>query len=169
MARFDLTRPCEVRGQPCRFHKFVRKDRLVLKTELFIREEDVERAARALEERGLVTRGFTAMNIQTTAALIEWPDGKVTLEPADAVRFTDAADNNVGGKADEWIPVERELPTPFVSVLVYVPTDRPLPTVREGYMAADGTWVSSIHLDKSADVVAWRHMPEPPERVEVLE
>lgn len=83
------TRPCIVKGTPCKFHMFVRNDRLVIKTELFVREEDLDRAARALEERGIVTRGFTAMTVQTTAALIEWPNGSVTLEPVNKIRFTD--------------------------------------------------------------------------------
>ena len=82
-------RPCVVYGTPCKFHMFVRNDRLVIKTELFVREEDLDRVARALEERGIVTRGFTAMTVQTTAALIEWPDGSVTLEPVNKIRFTD--------------------------------------------------------------------------------
>ena len=83
------TRPCIVKGTPCKFHMFVRNDRLVIKTELFVREEDIGRAARSIEELGFVPRGFTPMAVQTTAALIEWPNGSVTLEPVNKIRFTD--------------------------------------------------------------------------------
>ena len=38
----------------------------------------------------------------------------------------------------QWISVEERLPEPFVSVLVYRPGERPLPTVHEGFLARDG-------------------------------
>lgn len=41
-------------------------------------------------------------------------------------------DNNVPSK---WIPVTERLPKEFVSVLVCVPTEAPLPTVKEAYLA----------------------------------
>ena len=65
---------------------------------------------------------------------------------------------------EEWIPVERELPIPFVSVLVYIPDAFPYPTVREGYMASDGSWCTYCYFEGEPEVAAWRHMPEPPER-----
>lgn len=72
-------------------------------------------------------------------------------------------------KDAEWIPVERELPPPYVAVLVYMPGAAPSPSIREGYMENGGTWVGGHLRRDPGEVVAWRQMPEPPEREEVLE
>ena len=36
-----------------------------------------------------------------------------------------------------WYALNERKPDPFVSVLVYMPSEDPLPTVHEGYMAED--------------------------------
>lgn len=64
---------------------------------------------------------------------------------------------------DEWISVEERMPKPFVSVLVYMPGERPLPTVHEGFLAREGVWYAN-HFDRDPDEVThWMPMPEPPE------
>lgn len=69
---------------------------------------------------------------------------------------------------EEWIPVEQARPHPFVSVLLHIPDAFPCPTVREGYMESDGTWCTFCYFAGDPEVAAWRPMPEPPEREEVL-
>ena len=85
------------------------------------------------------------------------------------MKVNNAPTVGTGEKDAEWIPVERERPHPFVSVLLYIPDTFPCPTVREGYMASDGTWCTYCYFVGDPEVAAWRPMPEPPEREEVLE
>lgn len=163
------TRPCIVKGTPCKFHGFVQNDELFLTIDAFMKPSEREALANMCRETRSAPNCCDTKVVRKTAAVIEWPDGSVTMEPVEKIRFTDATDRNVGDKADEWIPVERELPIPFVSVLVYMPGQRPCPTVREGFMAKGGTWHAGHYNRKPDEVVAWRPMPEPPEREEVLE
>ena len=44
---------------------------------------------------------------------------------------------------DNWISVAERLPTPFVSVLVFMPKEHPLPTVHEGFISDDRIWVAN--------------------------
>lgn len=67
-----------------------------------------------------------------------------------------------------WIPVERELPPPLETVLVYAPVFQSGRRVRMAFMTEGGTWCSDGCLWTQCAVKAWRHMPEPPERVEWL-
>lgn len=76
-----------------------------------------------------------------------------------ALREQDATDTNVGHK---WISVEERLPKAFVSVLVYMPEERPLPTVHEGFLAREGVWYAN-HFDRDPmEITHWMPLPEPP-------
>lgn len=60
-----------------------------------------------------------------------------------------------------WIPVTERLPQNYISVLVYLPGERPLPTV-QAYIGGDGEWHSSVVYGvENADVTHWMPMPEP--------
>ena len=63
---------------------------------------------------------------------------------------------------EQWIPVSKKKPKPFVSVLTYMPGEEPFPTVREGYMADDGTWVAGLFMREKGEVTHWKEMPLPP-------
>lgn len=65
-----------------------------------------------------------------------------------------------------WIPVEEKLPQPFVSVLGYMPEEKPLPLVHECYYAdgRGGGWYS-MGLYGAKKVTHWMPMPEAPEEV----
>ena len=66
----------------------------------------------------------------------------------------------------EWISVEERLPPPFISVLVHMPGERPLPTVHEGYITGNGKWYAA-HFPREADEIThWMPLPEPPKEVE---
>ena len=68
-------------------------------------------------------------------------------------------------ESSDWISVEERLPKPYVSVLVYMPEERPLPTVHEGFLAREGVWYAN-HFDRDpGDVTHWMPMPEPPKEV----
>lgn len=67
-----------------------------------------------------------------------------------------------GVTVNEWISVEDDKPKPFVSVLVYMPGELPFPTVREGYLSSDGTWVSGFFKRGPGEVVKWLPLPEAP-------
>lgn len=63
----------------------------------------------------------------------------------------------------DWYNVESKLPEPFMSVLVYMPDEKPLSTVHEGYITNDGTWVCSYTLPAlNVKVSHWADMPEYP-------
>lgn len=62
-----------------------------------------------------------------------------------------------------WHPVI-EPPVPFVSVLVEMPGEDPLPTIREGYISDDGTWVAGGFRRDLGEVTRWRPMPLPPKK-----
>lgn len=59
-----------------------------------------------------------------------------------------------------WYTLEERIPTPFVSVLVYMPEEAPLPTVHEGYMADTGAWWSNGFDRKPKEISHWAEMPE---------
>jgi len=62
----------------------------------------------------------------------------------------------------QWISVEERLPEPFVSVLVYMPEERPLPTVHEGFLARESMWYAN-HFDREPmEITHWMPLPEPP-------
>lgn len=62
-----------------------------------------------------------------------------------------------------WIKTADEPPGMFVSVLMYVPGDHPLPVVHEGYLTGDNIWLSLYREAYTMDEVPyWMPMPEPP-------
>jgi hypothetical protein len=67
-----------------------------------------------------------------------------------------------GVTVQEWISVKDDKPKPFISVLVYMPDELPFPTVREGYVSSDGTWVAGGFKREPGEVVKWKPMVEPP-------
>lgn len=64
----------------------------------------------------------------------------------------------------KWISTSDRRPTPFVSVLAYVPDEAPLQTVHEGYMDPDRKWhlVHSFY-QLSVNVTHCMALPLPPE------
>lgn len=64
---------------------------------------------------------------------------------------------------NSWISVEDRLPEAFVSVLVYMPEERPLPTVHEGYVTKQGNWYAHFFEREPFEVTHWMPMPTPPE------
>ena len=69
-----------------------------------------------------------------------------------------------GVTVQEWISVEDRLPEPFVSVLACIPSEEPLPTVHESYIADHGAWVCILTAEryKTGEVTHWMPMPQPP-------
>lgn len=63
-----------------------------------------------------------------------------------------------------WISVKDRLPEPFISVLIYIPEDKPLPTVNEGFMSDDGTWM--VLYGYAVPVTHWMELPKPPKEDE---
>ena len=68
----------------------------------------------------------------------------------------------------EWISVNDHLPPPFVSVLVYIPSESPLPTVHESYIADHDTWVNIQWGAKydPGEVTHWMPLPSPPKEAD---
>lgn len=63
----------------------------------------------------------------------------------------------------DWISVNDRLPELWVSVLVYMPGERPLPTVHQGYLSPTG-WVGGWILGRETDEIThWMPMPEGPD------
>ena len=61
----------------------------------------------------------------------------------------------------KWIPVTEQLPKEFVSVLVCIPSEHPLPMVKEAYLA-NGCWSTRHWIHPKNEITHWRPMPEPP-------
>jgi hypothetical protein len=66
-----------------------------------------------------------------------------------------------GVTIQKWIPVTERLPDEYVSVLVCIPTEHPLPTVKEAYLA-NGGWSTKMWIFDKREVTHWMPMPEPP-------
>lgn len=67
-----------------------------------------------------------------------------------------------GVTIQRWIPVDERLPKPFVSVLVHMPIEEPMPTVREGFLSQAGEWYCGQYRRDTGIVTHWMPMPEPP-------
>ena len=83
-----------------------------------------------------------------------------------ALREQESAENahcNSCKKCNSWIPVTERLPEPFVSVLVYMPDERPLPTVHEGFLAREGMWYANHFNREPMEITHWMSLPETPE------
>ena len=68
------------------------------------------------------------------------------------------------GKKDaepKWIPTAKKMPDDFVSVLVHIPGDEPMPTVKEAYHAG-GIWIGRVWKYNDSDVTHWTPLPNPP-------
>lgn len=83
-----------------------------------------------------------------------------------ATRERDAAKDINVHTQPKWISVKERLPEPFVSVLVHIPEEEPLPQVHEGYITPDGTWCSVLYVETYDRVAHWMPMPEMPEEGE---
>lgn len=60
---------------------------------------------------------------------------------------------------NRWIPVGEQLPEEFVSVLVCIPSENPLPTVKEAYLA-NGAWATKMAIFFMEEVSHWKPMPK---------
>lgn len=83
------TRPCEVDGKVCRFHRFVEEDRLLLKVNAFTKPDLGDAIRRQVYETGVVDPTCSAEVMRETRALIEWPDGSLSPVAVDRVHFLD--------------------------------------------------------------------------------
>lgn len=121
-----------------------------------------------VELKGLYNE-FKQIRDSSKGAMRDVAEGQMLGILRAVMKVNNAPTVGTGEKDAEWIPVERELPVPFVSVLVYMPGERPCPTVHEGFLANDGAWYAVGFTRERGEVVAWRPMPEPPKQEEVLE
>jgi len=61
-----------------------------------------------------------------------------------------------------WVSINDLLPDAFEGVLIYMPNQRPLPQVHEGYYA-NGQWYWNSKKLDSGYVTHWAPMPDGPE------
>lgn len=87
-------RPCEIKGEPALFHKFEIKAEGLLKINAFVNEREMDRINRRFRLTGIIPEYCSVEKSVMVCAVIEWPDGSVTLEPAESVRFTDRGEDN---------------------------------------------------------------------------
>lgn len=71
-----------------------------------------------------------------------------------------------GVTVQRWIPVTERLPEPFVTVIVQMPEERPLPTVDWGFVSKKGEWYANYFDREHGEVTHWMPMPEPPKEGE---
>lgn len=60
----------------------------------------------------------------------------------------------------KWYVTEKKKPDPFVSVLVHMPNEAPLPQVHEGYMADTVIWYANGYFMESSEITHWADMPD---------
>lgn len=60
----------------------------------------------------------------------------------------------------KWYAFPKHKPKPFVSVLVYMPDEAPLPTVHEGYMSDTGIWWVYGYFRADSEISHWSDMPQ---------
>lgn len=90
-----ITRPCEVDGKTCLFHRFVEESKLVLCGNTFVRPLVREVWSRRLRDDGMYkSPDCVAEVIRTTFALIEFPDGSLAKVDPVEVTFLDRTKNN---------------------------------------------------------------------------
>lgn len=87
-------RSCEVRGKDCLFHIWAIKSDSLLKINAICRDDEMARINRDFRQTGIIPHYCSTETVGKVCAVIEWPDGSVTLEPAEAVRFTDREEGN---------------------------------------------------------------------------
>ena len=68
----------------------------------------------------------------------------------------------------EWISVKDRLPEPFVTVIVQMPLEAPLPTVGWGFIKGDGEWYCNYFSRKKDEVTHWMPLSEPPKEADTL-
>ena len=59
----------------------------------------------------------------------------------------------------DWFNVKSCLPESYVSVLCYMPGEKPFPTVREGYITDDEKWYAGWFWRENGEVTHWAEMP----------
>ena len=59
----------------------------------------------------------------------------------------------------DWFNVKSCLPESFVSVLCYMPGEKPFQTVREGYITDDEKWYAGGFRRGKGEVTHWTEMP----------
>lgn len=75
--------------------------------------------------------------------------------------------------SDGWNNPAEKIPDAFESVLVFIPTQFPFPTVREGYIVDDINGIPQFwfvpalkeKFDIDGFIVAWTSLPDPPKEV----
>ena len=97
---------------------------------------------RSLDEYGFVYDSTLAKAIEDVVAMLKQTDTNDVI-------------------TQKWIPVTEQLPKEFISVLICVPSDHPLPVVKEAYWAK-GCWYAKTWIYRESDVTHWMPMPEPP-------
>lgn len=114
-----------------------------------------EALTRAVDACWQVGLKVDAVNENLPELIKAW-DGEDTRK----VFATEYWDDRAVNMKSPWIPVTERLPKPFVSVLVHMPGEDPLPTVHEGFLTQDGRWYSN-HFDRDpSEVTHWMPMPE---------
>lgn len=88
-------------------------------------------------------------------------EGNGGYDFASVERIADHLIDN-GVTIQRWIPVEERLPEPFVSVLVHMPIEEPMPTVREGFLSQAGEWYCGLYRRDTGIVTHWMPLPQPP-------
>ena len=60
-----------------------------------------------------------------------------------------------------WVPTSLGMPEEYVSVLVHIPSEAPMPTVKEAYFTGC-SWSTKMWIYPQKDITHWMPMPEPP-------
>lgn len=85
------TRPCEVGGVAARFHRWVEVENALLRVN-YMRPEEQREFVRRFREEGVCGPGGSLEKQRGCHALIEWPDGSVSLVDVHLIKFLDCVE-----------------------------------------------------------------------------
>ena len=84
-------RPCLVDGEKAIFHRWVERERLLLRDTMIRSENAAERVYERYINTHVVPRGMDIDKLKDTAAIVEFLDGSVKEVKPDRLRFLDCA------------------------------------------------------------------------------
>lgn len=82
-------RPCRIGDMPATFHRWVMEEKALFRIDTFLRLGDQERAVQRFREEGIIPPGCGVEKQSACRALVEWPDGSVSLVDPVHVKFLD--------------------------------------------------------------------------------
>lgn len=90
MSDIAVVRPCYVGGRKGMFHRWIDKEDILLKSNVYVKSDEIEKAIAKFNKTGHVPLGFEMERVKNTYALIEFEDGHMEEIPPTTITFCDS-------------------------------------------------------------------------------